>query len=157
VQYDLTLRYAIAPRCFYVSGVRWSFHTTKTHCCPEPTRRHVRKLAKADLHRFTQRAWTLGDYIPSMCGRAIQSSGPLRYALGARICSRPRTLAAGLPMRGPRPSDQLAAELADIYPAFAHKLADLLMRTDANDRQVEYINRHRAPASEEPFQKPLAK
>jgi hypothetical protein len=30
VRYDLTLRYAIAPRCFYVSGVRWSFYTTKT-------------------------------------------------------------------------------------------------------------------------------
>src|SRR5262245_21619478 len=30
VQYDLTFRYAIARRCFYVRGKRWSFHTTKT-------------------------------------------------------------------------------------------------------------------------------
>jgi len=30
VQYDLTLRHAIALRCFYVRGKRWSFHTTKT-------------------------------------------------------------------------------------------------------------------------------
>jgi hypothetical protein len=30
----LTLRYAIAPRCFYVSGEHWSFHTTKTRSGP---------------------------------------------------------------------------------------------------------------------------
>jgi hypothetical protein len=34
VRYDLTLRYAIAPRCFYVSGEHWSFHTTKTRSGP---------------------------------------------------------------------------------------------------------------------------
>jgi hypothetical protein len=31
-QYDLTLRFAIALRCFYLSGEHWSFHTAKTHC-----------------------------------------------------------------------------------------------------------------------------
>jgi hypothetical protein len=31
VQYDLTLRYGITPRCFYVRGEYRSFHTTKTH------------------------------------------------------------------------------------------------------------------------------
>src|SRR6266436_4625079 len=30
VQYDLTLRYGITPRCFYVRGEHRSFHTTKT-------------------------------------------------------------------------------------------------------------------------------
>src|SRR6266404_9834349 len=30
VQYDLTLRYGITPRCFYVRGEYRSFHTTKT-------------------------------------------------------------------------------------------------------------------------------
>src|SRR5262249_56374854 len=29
-QYDLTLRYGIDPKCFYMSGECWSFHTTKT-------------------------------------------------------------------------------------------------------------------------------
>jgi hypothetical protein len=30
MQYSLTLRCAISPRCFYVYDERWSFHTTKT-------------------------------------------------------------------------------------------------------------------------------
>src|SRR6266446_4534345 len=30
VQYDLTLRYGITPRCFYVRGEYRSFHKTKT-------------------------------------------------------------------------------------------------------------------------------
>ena len=36
--------------------------------------------------------------------------------------------------------DKLAAELAEIYPAFANKLAALLPRIVANDREIEYIN-----------------
>ena len=42
--------------------------------------------------------------------------------------------------------DKLAAELAEIYPAFANKLADLLPRIAANDREVEYINGHALPS-----------
>jgi hypothetical protein len=41
--------------------------------------------------------------------------------------------------------DKLAAELVDIYPGFAQKLADLLPRIAANDREVEYINAHALP------------
>jgi hypothetical protein len=36
--------------------------------------------------------------------------------------------------------DQLAAELAELYPAFADKLADLLARIDDNDRDIAYVN-----------------
>jgi hypothetical protein len=43
--------------------------------CPQP--------AKAKFASSSRRlAWTLlGDYISGMCGRVIQSSGPLRYAI----------------------------------------------------------------------------
>jgi hypothetical protein len=36
--------------------------------------------------------------------------------------------------------DELAKELADLYPAFAKKLAELLPRIAANDREIERIN-----------------
>jgi hypothetical protein len=42
--------------------------------------------------------------------------------------------------------DKLAAELANIYPAFADKVADLLPRIEANDRVFERINDHALPA-----------
>jgi hypothetical protein len=45
--------------------------------------------------------------------------------------------------------DKLAAELAEIYPAFANKLADLFQRIVANDREVEYINGHALPSGAE--------
>jgi hypothetical protein len=38
-----------------------------------------------------------------------------------------------------------AKELADVYPAFAQKLAELLSRIAANDRAVDYINNHALP------------
>jgi hypothetical protein len=41
--------------------------------------------------------------------------------------------------------DQLAAELADLYPAVAPKLADLAARIAANDRDIEFINDHKLP------------
>jgi hypothetical protein len=41
--------------------------------------------------------------------------------------------------------DELAKELADVYPAFAQKLAELLPRIVANDREIEYINCHALP------------
>jgi hypothetical protein len=41
--------------------------------------------------------------------------------------------------------DQLAAELADLYPAFAKKLAALLARVTASDRDIEFINDHKLP------------
>jgi hypothetical protein len=41
--------------------------------------------------------------------------------------------------------DQLAAELADIYPTIADKLPKLLGRIAANDRMIEYINNHALP------------
>jgi hypothetical protein len=41
--------------------------------------------------------------------------------------------------------DNLAAELADLYPAVAQKLAELLARVAANDREVDYINKHALP------------
>jgi hypothetical protein len=36
--------------------------------------------------------------------------------------------------------DELANELADLYPAFAQKLVELLARVVVNDREIEYIN-----------------
>ena len=42
--------------------------------------------------------------------------------------------------------DDLAKELADLYPAFAQKLAELLPRIAANDREIEYINGHALPS-----------
>ena len=45
--------------------------------------------------------------------------------------------------------DQLAAELSAIYPALAQKLAELLPRIAANDREVEYINGHALPSGAE--------
>jgi hypothetical protein len=41
VQYDLSLRDAIARRYFYVWRDRWSFRTAKTHSGPHPRRRAV--------------------------------------------------------------------------------------------------------------------
>jgi hypothetical protein len=45
--------------------------------------------------------------------------------------------------------DKLAAELAEIYPPFAHKLAELLPWIAANDREIEYINAHARPSGAE--------
>jgi hypothetical protein len=39
----------------------------------------------------------------------------------------------------------LAKELADVYPAFAQKLAELLARIAANDREIDRINTHALP------------
>jgi hypothetical protein len=47
--------------------------------------------------------------------------------------------------------DRLAAELADIYAAFADKMAELLPRIDANDPHVRYINDHALPWGAEPL------
>jgi hypothetical protein len=41
--------------------------------------------------------------------------------------------------------DELAKEVADLYPAFAQKLAELLVRVVINDREVDYINNHALP------------
>jgi hypothetical protein len=42
--------------------------------------------------------------------------------------------------------DELAKELADLYPAFAEKIAPLLERIAANDRMIEYINDDALPS-----------
>jgi hypothetical protein len=42
--------------------------------------------------------------------------------------------------------DKLAAELAELYPAIEGKLAELLERIDANDRQIEHINDRALPS-----------
>ena len=36
--------------------------------------------------------------------------------------------------------DELAKELADLYPAFAQKLVELLVRVAINDREIDHIN-----------------
>ena len=41
--------------------------------------------------------------------------------------------------------DELAKELADLYPAFAEKLAELLVRVVINDRELDYINNQALP------------
>ena len=45
--------------------------------------------------------------------------------------------------------DKLAAELAEIYPVFANKLAELLPRIAANDGEIEYVNRQALPSGAE--------
>jgi len=45
--------------------------------------------------------------------------------------------------------DQLAAELADLYPAVAPKLAELATRVMANDRDIEFINSYNLPQGAE--------
>jgi hypothetical protein len=40
--------------------------------------------------------------------------------------------------------DALAAELADVYPAIAEKLADIVGRVAANDAVIERVNRKAA-------------
>jgi hypothetical protein len=42
--------------------------------------------------------------------------------------------------------DELAKELAALYPAFAEKIAPLLQRIATNDRMIEYINGHALPS-----------
>ena len=41
--------------------------------------------------------------------------------------------------------DRLAKELADLYPAFAQKLVELLVRVVVNDREIDYINNQALP------------
>jgi hypothetical protein len=41
--------------------------------------------------------------------------------------------------------DELAKELADLYPVVAQKLAELFTRVAANDRDIDYINKHTLP------------
>jgi hypothetical protein len=41
--------------------------------------------------------------------------------------------------------DKLANELADLYPAFAQKLVELLVRVVVNDREIDYINNRALP------------
>jgi len=41
--------------------------------------------------------------------------------------------------------DELANELADLYPPFAQKLVDLLVRVVVNDREIDYINNRTLP------------
>ena len=36
--------------------------------------------------------------------------------------------------------DELANELTDLYPAFAQKLVELLVRVVINDREIEHVN-----------------
>ena len=41
--------------------------------------------------------------------------------------------------------DELAKELADLYPSFAQKLVELLVRVAVNDGEIDYINNHALP------------
>jgi hypothetical protein len=41
--------------------------------------------------------------------------------------------------------DELADELADLYPPFAQKLAELLERVVINDCELDHINSHALP------------
>ena len=41
--------------------------------------------------------------------------------------------------------DQLAKEYADLYPIVAKQLAELMSRIAANDREVDYLNKHALP------------
>src|SRR5262249_47557932 len=45
--------------------------------------------------------------------------------------------------------DQLAKEYADLYPPLAQKLAELLSRVAANDREIDYINKQALPKGAE--------
>jgi hypothetical protein len=41
--------------------------------------------------------------------------------------------------------DALAAELKELYPVFADRIANLMARIEANDREIERINTHASP------------
>ena len=41
--------------------------------------------------------------------------------------------------------DELAKELANLYPAFSQKHAELLVRVVINDREIDYINNQAPP------------
>jgi hypothetical protein len=41
--------------------------------------------------------------------------------------------------------DALASELKELYPVFADRLANLMARIEANDREIERINTHASP------------
>ena len=41
--------------------------------------------------------------------------------------------------------DELAKELAALYPSFAQKLVELLVRVAVNDGEIDYINNHALP------------
>jgi arsenate reductase-like glutaredoxin family protein len=45
--------------------------------------------------------------------------------------------------------DQLAEELAEAYPAFAHALVELLSRVVSNGREIDHINDHALPRGAE--------
>lgn len=47
--------------------------------------------------------------------------------------------------------DSLAAELREAYPSFAEKIADILSRCAANDREIEYLNGHMLPRDAQPL------
>ena len=47
--------------------------------------------------------------------------------------------------------DALAAELEALYPSFAQKLADLLTRIEASNREIEILNANALPAGVEPL------
>jgi hypothetical protein len=49
-------------------------------------------------------------------------------------------------MTRPRLCGMVWQELADLYPAFAQKLADLLSRVVINDREIDYINNRALPS-----------
>jgi hypothetical protein len=44
--------------------------------------------------------------------------------------------------------DKLATELAEIYPAFARKMAELMPRIQENERQIEHLNDHARPGAD---------
>jgi hypothetical protein len=64
---------------------------------------------------------------------------------------RKELLAAGAYDKAKTERDQLAAELANIYPAFSQKVSELLPRIEANDRRIQYINGQATPSGAEPL------
>jgi hypothetical protein len=76
MQYDLTLGNAIAPRCFYVCGERWSFHTAKTHM------RHKAglKSRSAAFSRVTVMCYRMGGSIGAGTNSLIAPGKPREEA-----------------------------------------------------------------------------
>jgi hypothetical protein len=113
VQYDLTLRYAITPRCFYVCGEYRSFHTAKTHLghsWPLSAAMHWPNLLCLARDPAVILATGLPTVVnacradisegPSLHGRVLApNSGPVRLSLQPkmevlRTCCQPSTIAA---------------------------------------------------------------
>jgi hypothetical protein len=97
----------------------------------------------AEQRRAMDDAGFTRDYLSAVLPRLQQRLDELRAAEEDARCR-----AAYERVEAER--DALAAQLAELYPVFPDKFADLLPRIVANDREVAYIN-NRVPSGYSPL------